>query len=55
VAYRVVGGTATKATGPAQAPTSTVQTTRTDWTGTLLDSLVAAGTTSAMPKALTGR
>jgi cell division protein FtsB len=55
VAYRVVGGTATKAAGPAQPPTTAVQTTRTDWAGALLDSLVAAGTTSATPKALTGR
>jgi cell division protein FtsB len=47
VTYRVVGGTATRPAAVREAPTTSLQTTRTDWTRTLLDSVVAAGTTDA--------
>ena len=44
ITYRVVGGTATRPKSVPQAPARSLQATKTDWAGTLLDSVIAAGT-----------
>ena len=46
-AYRVINGTAADPADAADAPAVTARQTRADWAGTLLQSFVAAGTTTA--------
>ena len=54
ITYRVVGDSSAPQSAGAPAPTKRLQTTKTDWAGSLLDSVIAAGTTDAPPAALTG-